>query len=219
MKLTSLAPLLTLITFPAMAEHPAKAMFDGFIDPNHQPFVITHDPGYSAKTDLGVEAVASADPFGPPKIVATDQASIMISSPVQLRLQIHEGQPLECVETLEVTLDDGLPELDGGPIWTPADLAGQKVNLFLDDVEEVVLDAMQFIENHLQVGRRNPAALSLELHKPNERAWIDTAPLFSLHLIALDIGRNIRFCASFCVADPITGINPVFAIAIDVTAS
>ncbi|WP_299783349.1 ABC transporter substrate-binding protein [uncultured Roseobacter sp.] len=219
MKLTSLAPLLTLVTVPAMAQHPAKAMFDGSICPDQRPFIIVQDPGYSAKIDLGAEAVAFTDPFAPPKIVATDQAGIMISSPVQLCLQIHEGQPSECIETLEVAPVDGLPELQGGPIQTPADPAGQKVNLFLDDVEKVVLDAMQFIENHLQVGHRNPAAFSPERHKPNERAWIDTLPLFSLRMTALDIGRNIRLCASFCVADPITGINPIFAIAIDVTAS
>ena len=79
--------------------------------------------------------------------------------------------------------------------------------------------ATQYIINHPQESWEIFKNTSTELDDElNKRAWVDTLPRFALRPAALDAGRYDRFEAFLKDAGLISSINPVSAMAMDVTA-
>ncbi len=123
-----------------------------------------------------------------------------------------EGVPGRCFYVEE----EGLPPYDeliyvANPETMDADL----IRRFLAATEK----ATQYIVNHPQDSWNIFAATSPELQDElNARAWVDTLPRFALRPTAMDVGRYARFEAFLAEAGLIPAINPVSAIAIDVTA-
>lgn len=79
--------------------------------------------------------------------------------------------------------------------------------------------ATQYIVNHPVESWEIFSGTSTELQDElNKRAWVDTLPRFALRPAALDAGRYARFEAFLKDAGLIPSLNPVSAIAIDVTA-
>lgn len=78
--------------------------------------------------------------------------------------------------------------------------------------------ATQYIINHPDESWEVFASTAPELNDElNKRAWADTLPRFALRPAAMDVGRYARFEAFLHEAGLIPDVNPVSAIAIDVT--
>ena len=79
--------------------------------------------------------------------------------------------------------------------------------------------ATQYIINHPTESWEIFSGTSAELQDElNQRAWVDTLPRFALRPAALDAGRYNRFEAFLKEAGLVPSLNPVSALAIDVTA-
>ena len=78
--------------------------------------------------------------------------------------------------------------------------------------------ATQYIVNHPTESWEIFSGTSAELQDElNQRAWVDTVPRFALRPAALDAGRYNRFEAFLKEAGLVPSLNPVSAMAIDVT--
>ena len=133
MKLRNILAALALTSGPALAQDDMVLLLDWFVNPDHGPIIVAQEKGYFAEQDLSVEVIAPADPSDPPKLVAAGKADLAISYQPQLHLQIHEGLPLQRVGTLVATPLNCLLALTYGPIASPADLAGKKVAVGVQD--------------------------------------------------------------------------------------
>ncbi|WP_095587715.1 ABC transporter substrate-binding protein [Actibacterium ureilyticum] len=79
--------------------------------------------------------------------------------------------------------------------------------------------ATQFIINHPEESWEIFSGTAKELQDElNAKAWVDTYPRFALRPAAFDAGRYARFEAFLKDAGLVPSINPVSAMAIDVTA-
>ncbi len=79
--------------------------------------------------------------------------------------------------------------------------------------------AIQYMVNHPEKSWEIFAATASELDDElNKRAWADTLARFALRPAALDAGRYARFEAFLYSAGLVPSINPVSALAVDVTA-
>ena len=123
-----------------------------------------------------------------------------------------EGVPGKCFYLEE----EGLPSYDELIYVANKDaMNADMIQRFLAATEK----ATQYIVNHpvesWEIFKGTSADLDDEL---NKRAWVDTLPRFALRPAALDAGRYDRFEAFLKDAGLIPSINPVSAMAIDVTA-
>lgn len=123
-----------------------------------------------------------------------------------------EGVPGKCFYLEE----EGLPSYDELIYVANKDtMDADMIRRFLAATEL----ATQYIVNHPVESWEIFAATSTELQDElNKRAWVDTLPRFALRPVALDAGRYARFEAFLKDAGLIPSLNPVSAIAIDVTA-
>lgn len=123
-----------------------------------------------------------------------------------------EGVPGKCFYLEE----EGLPSYDELIYVANKDrMDADMIRRFLAATEM----ATQYIVNHPVESWEIFAATSTELQDElNKRAWVDTLPRFALRPAALDAGRYSRFEAFLMDAGLIPSLNPVSAIAIDVTA-
>lgn len=112
--------------------------------------------------------------------------------------------------------EEGLPSYDELIYVAHAEtMDTDKIKRFLAATEL----ATQFIVNHPKESWEIFASTSKELQDElNKRAWVDTMPRFALRPAALDHGRYIRFEAFLHESGLTKSINPVSAIAVDVTA-
>ena len=123
-----------------------------------------------------------------------------------------EGVPGRCFYIEE----EGVPSYDELIyIANPERMDAGKVSRFLAATEK----ATQFIVNNPKKSWEIFAATSIELQDElNARAWVDTLPRFALRPAAFDAGRYARFETFLKDRGMIPSLNPVSAIAIDVTA-
>ncbi|TMV07153.1 ABC transporter ATP-binding protein [Ruegeria sediminis] len=123
-----------------------------------------------------------------------------------------EGVPGRCFYIEE----EGVPSYDELIyVANPDTMDVDKVARFLAATEK----ATQYIINNPDQSWEIFAATSTELQDElNARAWVDTLPRFALRPAAFDAGRYARFEAFLKDSGLIDSINPVDAIAIDVTA-
>ncbi|MFC3613521.1 ABC transporter substrate-binding protein [Lutimaribacter marinistellae] len=112
--------------------------------------------------------------------------------------------------------EEGVPPYDELIyVANPDRMDADMVRRFLAATEK----ATQFIINNPQESWEIFAATSTELQDElNEKAWVDTLPRFALRPAAMDAGRYARFEEFLKESGMIDSINPVDAIAIDVTA-
>ncbi len=112
--------------------------------------------------------------------------------------------------------EEGVPSYDELIyVANPDTMDTDKIARFLAATEK----ATQFIVNNPEKGWEIFAATSPELQDElNARAWFDTLPRFALRPAGLDAGRYTRFEVFLKDSGMIDSINPVSAIAIDVTA-
>ncbi len=112
--------------------------------------------------------------------------------------------------------EEGLPSYDeliyvANPDLMNADL----IRRFMAATEK----ATQYMVNHPQKSWEIFSATAPELQDElNEKAWIDTLPRFALRPLALDQGRYARFEAFMAGAGLIPAVNPVSALAVDLSA-
>ena len=123
-----------------------------------------------------------------------------------------EGVPGRCFYIEE----EGVPSYDELIyVANPERMDASKVSRFLAATEK----ATQFIVNNPKKSWEIFAATSIELQDElNARAWVDTLPRFALRPAAFDAGRYARFETFLKDRGMIPSLNPVSAIAIDVTA-
>jgi putative hydroxymethylpyrimidine transport system substrate-binding protein len=112
--------------------------------------------------------------------------------------------------------EEGLPPYDELIyVANPDRMDADMVRRFLRATEK----ATQFIINHPEESWEVFAGTAPELgDELNRRAWIDTLPRFALRPAALDTGRYGDFEKFLFEAGLIPGVNPVSAMAIEVTA-
>ncbi|SIO11047.1 ABC transporter substrate-binding protein [Vannielia litorea] len=112
--------------------------------------------------------------------------------------------------------EEGVPSYDELIyVANPDRMDADKVARFLAATEK----ATQFIVNNPQQSWEIFAATSTELQDElNARAWVDTLPRFALRPAGFDAGRYARFEAFLKASGMIDSLNPVEAIAVDVTA-
>ncbi len=112
--------------------------------------------------------------------------------------------------------EEGVPSYDELIyVANPDTMDTDKIARFLAATEK----ATQFIVNNPEKGWEIFAATSPELQDElNARAWFDTLPRFALRPAGLNAGRYTRFEVFLKDSGMIDSINPVSAIAIDVTA-
>lgn len=112
--------------------------------------------------------------------------------------------------------EEGLPSYDeliyvANPDLMNADL----IRRFMAATEK----ATQYMVNHPQKSWEIFSATAPELQDElNAKAWIDTLPRFALRPLALDQGRYARFEAFMAGAGLIPSVNPVSALAVDLSA-
>lgn len=124
-----------------------------------------------------------------------------------------EGVPGRCFYIEE----EGVPPYDELIyVANPETMDADMIARFLAATEK----ATQFIVNHPEESWEIFAGTSKELQDElNAKAWVDTLPRFALRPAAFDAGRYARFEAFLKEAELVPSINPVSAIAIDVTAN
>ncbi len=112
--------------------------------------------------------------------------------------------------------EEGVPPYDELIyVANPDTMDTDKIARFLAATEK----ATQFIVNNPEKSWEIFAATSPELQDElNARAWVDTLPRFALRPAGFDAGRYTRFEVFLKDSGMIDSINPVSAIAIDVTA-
>lgn len=112
--------------------------------------------------------------------------------------------------------EEGVPSYDELIyVANPARMNTAAITAFLAATEK----ATQYIVNNPQKSWEIFAATSKELQDElNAKAWTDTLPRFALRPAAFDAGRYARFEAFLKASGMIERINPVSAIAMDVTA-
>ncbi len=112
--------------------------------------------------------------------------------------------------------EEGVPSYDELIyVANPDTMDTDKIARFLAATEK----ATQFIVNNPEKSWEIFAATSPALQDElNARAWVDTLPRFALRPAGFDAGRYTRFEAFLKDSGMIDSINPVSAIAIDVTA-
>ncbi len=123
-----------------------------------------------------------------------------------------EGEPGTCFYIEE----EGVPSYDELIyVANPETMDADKVARFLRATEL----ATQYIVNNPVKSWEIFASTSTELQDElNARAWVDTLPRFALRPAGFDHGRYARFEAFLKESGMIDSINPVDAIAVDVTA-
>ncbi|WP_164661447.1 ABC transporter substrate-binding protein [Tropicibacter sp. Alg240-R139] len=123
-----------------------------------------------------------------------------------------EGEPGTCFYIEE----EGVPSYDELIyVANPETMDADKVARFLRATEL----ATQYIVNNPVKSWEIFSGTSTELQDElNKRAWVDTMPRFALRPAGFDHGRYERFEAFLKDSGMIDSINPVDAIAIDVTA-
>lgn len=123
-----------------------------------------------------------------------------------------EGEPGRCFYIEE----EGVPSYDELIyVANPEKMDVDKIERFLAATEK----ATQFIVNNPEKSWEIFANTSTELQDElNARAWVDTLPRFALRPAGLDAGRYSRFESFLKDSGMIDSLNPVDAIAIDVTA-
>ncbi|WP_420585579.1 ABC transporter substrate-binding protein [Ruegeria sp.] len=112
--------------------------------------------------------------------------------------------------------EEGIPSYDELIyIANPETMDTDKIARFLAATEK----ATQYIVNNPEKSWEIFASTSPELQDElNARAWVDTLSRFALRPAGFDAGRYARFEAFLNDSGMIDGLNPVSAIAIDVTA-
>lgn len=112
--------------------------------------------------------------------------------------------------------EEGVPTYDELIyVANPDSVDANKVARFLAATEK----ATQFIVNNPELSWETFASTSHELRDElNAKAWVDTLPRFALRPAAFDAGRYARFERFLKDSGMIDSVNPVDAIAIDVTA-
>jgi putative hydroxymethylpyrimidine transport system substrate-binding protein len=112
--------------------------------------------------------------------------------------------------------EEGVPSYDELIyVANPDRMDADKIARFLAATEK----ATQYIVNNPEKSWEIFAATSTELQDElNARAWVDTLPRFALRPAGFDAGRYARFEAFLKDSGMIDSLNPVEAIAIDVTA-
>ncbi len=112
--------------------------------------------------------------------------------------------------------EEGVPSYDELIyVANPDRMDADKIARFLAATEK----ATQYIVNNPEKSWEIFAATSTELQDElNARAWVDTLPRFALRPAGFDAGRYARFEAFLKDSGMINSLNPVEAIAIDVTA-
>lgn len=123
-----------------------------------------------------------------------------------------EGVPGRCF----YVEGEGLPPYDELIyVVNPATMDADMIRRFLAATEK----ATQYIINHPVESWEIFASTAPELRDElNKRAWVDTLPRFALRPAAMDAGRYATFEAFLHDTGLIPAINPVSAIAIDLTA-
>ncbi|SLN69776.1 Putative thiamine biosynthesis protein [Falsiruegeria litorea R37] len=123
-----------------------------------------------------------------------------------------EGEPGTCFYIEE----EGVPSYDELIyVANPETMDADKVARFLRATEL----ATQYIVNNPEDSWKIFSSTSTELQDElNARAWVDTLPRFALRPAGFDHGRYARFEAFLKDSGMIDSINPVDAIAVDVTA-
>lgn len=112
--------------------------------------------------------------------------------------------------------EEGLPSYDELIYVANPDLMNTDlIRRFMAATEK----ATQYMVNHPQKSWEIFSATAPELQDElNEKAWIDTLPRFALRPLALDQGRYARFEAFMAGAGLIPSVNPVSALAVDLSA-
>ena len=112
--------------------------------------------------------------------------------------------------------EEGLPSYDELIYVANPDLMNTDlIRRFMAATEK----ATQYMVNHPQKSWEIFSATAPELQDElNEKAWIDTLPRFALRPLALDQGRYARFEAFMAGAGLIPAVNPVSALAVDLSA-